>query len=156
LATWDFTGQPGSEASVSASSTAPGVTAGDFSRSSSVTAASGSGSINSTNWTTSATADTSKYYTLSVAPPAGCTISVAALSVNAKSSSTGPSIGGAATSDDSYTALASLATNTTSTPILSVANSSGSIEIRLYGYGASGSSGTMRIQGTFTVSGAIQ
>jgi hypothetical protein len=39
---------------------------------------------------------------------------------------------------------------------VSVTSASGQVEIRIYGYSATGASGTMRVQGTFSVSGSLQ
>ena len=155
LATWSFTGQSGSEASATASSTAHGVTTGAFTRASTLTATSGSGSINSSNWTTSAQPDVTKYYSLSITPPSGCSLDLTSLSIDAKSSSTGPSSMSAATSADSYAHMASVTANAVSTPALAVTGATGAVEIRIYGYGATGTSGTMRVENTFTVTGSI-
>jgi hypothetical protein len=155
LASYDFSAQSGSETSVTVSSTATGVTAGSFRRASSLTASSGSGSINSTNWATSSSRDTTKYYSVSITPPAGCAMSLTSLGVDAAKSSTGPASGAAATDADSFASTSTAATSTTSTPALSVTGATGAVEIRIYGYHASGTSGTFRVQNTFTISGSL-
>jgi hypothetical protein len=155
LATWSFTGATGSQTSTPASSTAPGVVAGAISRASSLTASSGSGSINSSNWATSATLDTSKYYTFTVAPPSGCAMDLSSLAIDAKSSSTGPTKAAVATDADSYATQATVSTSAASTPALSVNGASGMVEVRVFGYSASSASGTMRVQNTLTISGAL-
>jgi len=156
LATWDFTGAAGNQASTSSSMTATGVSAGDVARSASVTASSGSNSINSSNWTTGASPDPTKFYTFGLQPPNGCSMSLTSLAVDAKASGTGPAAASVATSDDSFTAMSTVAPNSTSTPSLSVNASTAMVEIRIYGYSATGTSGTMRIENTLTVSGSLQ
>ncbi len=156
LATWDFSAQSGTEASMAATSSAPGVVAGSFSRAAALTAASGAGSINSSGWPSTAQRDSTKYYTVSVAPPTGCSLTVSSLSIDAKSSSTGPTSAVAATSLDNFTLTGAVSTTMPSTPALSVVNAPSSVEIRIYGYSASSSSGTMRVQNTFTVTGSLQ
>jgi len=73
-----------------------------------------------------------------------------------KASATGPSTADVATSADSF-ATHSASFSSTSTPSVTLAGASGSspIEVRVYGYGASGSSGTLRIENTLTLSGSI-
>ena len=156
LATWNFSAQPGTEASAAASSTAHGVTAGAFTRSSTITAMSGSGSINSNNWTTSSQLGATRYYTLSLGPPSGCTLDLTSISIDSKSSSTGPSAASIATSADSFAHVVAVTTNSVSTPTLSVSGAAASVELRIYGYAAGGTSGTMRVENTFTVSGSVQ
>jgi hypothetical protein len=154
LATYDFSAQTGSQASTPASATATGVTATAFAREPSLTAASGSGSINSSNWPTGAL-DPTKYYTFTITPPTGCTLVVSALSINAKSSTTGPTTATVATSADSFAQETSISTTAASTPSIT-ATSAGALELRVYGYQAGGTGGTMRVQTTLTVTGALQ
>ena len=156
LGTWDFSTQSGSESMVTASSSASGVVAGSFTRAAALTAASGSGSINSSNWPSAAQRDSTKYYSVSVAPPSGCSLSIASISIDAKSSATGPASAVVATSVDSFSLTGAVSTSAPSTPALAVTNAAGSVEIRIYGYSASSSSGTLRVQNTFTVTGSLQ
>jgi hypothetical protein len=76
LATWSFAGQAGNQASTPATSQATGVTAGPVTRAAALTAVGGLDSINSNNWPLTATRDATKYYTFTLAPPAGCTLSI--------------------------------------------------------------------------------
>jgi hypothetical protein len=156
LATWSFTGETGSQSTTSGSAGAAGVVAGDFTRASALNSATGSGSINSSNWATSAQVDTSKYYALTVSPPHGCTMSITALAIDAKASGTGPASAELASDDDSFSHKTTFAPNATSSPSLSITGATGAVEIRLYGYSATGATGTMRIQNTFSVSGSLQ
>jgi len=156
LAAWSFTGEPGSQASTAATSMATGVNAGAVSRSASLTVASGVGSINSSNWPTAAALDASKYYTFTVTPPTGCQMDLTALAIDAKASGTGPTMAVVATSDDSYGQTSSLSTTAPSTPTLHVNGATGMIELRVFGFAASGTGGTLRIQNTLTLSGTLR
>jgi len=157
LAVWSFTGQTGTESSVAASSTATGVNAGAVSRSASLTVPTGgSNSINASNWPTAASLDAQKYFTLTVTPPSGCQLDLTSLSIDVSKSSTGPSMAAVATSDDSFTQTSSVSTSTTSTPALQVSGATTAIELRVYGFAAGGTAGTMRIQNTLTLSGALR
>ena len=156
LATWSFTGESGSQAQTAATAMATGVTAGPVSRSSALTVASGVGSINSSGWSTAATLDSTKYYTFSVTPPSGCLMDLTHLSTDLKSSGTGPAKIDVATSADSFAATSSATPNAVSTPTLTVTGTTATIEIRVYGYMASATSGTLRIQNTLSITGALR
>jgi hypothetical protein len=155
LASWSFSGQPGSQQSQAATSTATGVDAGLLARSAALTAVSGSSSINSSGWTTSSSRDGSEYYTLTLAPPSGCEMDLTGLSTDGKSSSTGPASAEASTSADSFGAEASVSTSGTSTPTLTVTDQTASVEIRIYGFSASSGEGTFRLEGTLSVTGSL-
>jgi hypothetical protein len=155
LAAYDFTGESGNQASTAATSTGAGITAGDVTRASTLTAVSGSDSINSSGWTTSTHADTTKYYTLSITPPSGCKLNVSSISLDTTASGSGPGAASVATSGDSFSAKTTFTPGSTSTPSLSVSGETGAVEIRIYGYGASSTAGTMRMQNTLTVSGSL-
>jgi hypothetical protein len=155
LATYDFTGEPGNQTSTKATSSATNVTAGAISRATSLTATAGVDSINSSNWTTSTKLDTTRYYTFTLTPQGSCSLDITKLSITTKASTTGPASGSLATSDDNFATTTSFAPNTTATPTLSVNGATGAVEVRVYGYGASGAGGTMRVDSTLTVSGAL-
>jgi hypothetical protein len=155
LATWSFTGATGSQTSTTASSTATNVTAGAISRMG-VTATSGSGSINAINWTTSASLDPAKYYTFTITPPAGCTLSLTGAAIDGKSSATGPTMAVIGTSKDGFAATTALSTSAASTPTLSVTGVTSTLELRVYGFAAGSTSGSFRLQNTLTLSGSIQ
>ena len=156
LATFDLTGQTGDEASVAATSSATGVTVGALSRSSALTAASGSGSINSSGWPTTASANATHYYTFSVTPSTGCTLSLSTLALDVKASATGPETGDVATSADAFATHTASFAGTSSTNVALSATGTSAIEVRVYGYAATGSGGTFRIQDTLTLSGSIE
>jgi hypothetical protein len=160
LATWLFAGATGSEVAQAASSAATGATAGAVMRSADLTAASGADSINSSAWPTSATLDTGTgYYTFSLTPPTGCTLSLTSASVTVRASGSGPATAMIGTSADAFAqteAITVAATDTTTTPALAVANDAAAVEVRVFGYGATSTSGTFRIDGTLTLSGSLQ
>ncbi len=100
LATFELGNQPGGELSVAPTATANGVSGSSLSRSISLVPNAGSGSINSSNWP--ASFDPSRYYTFSVTPSAGCTLSLTTLSPQLRASASGPSAGGVATNADTF------------------------------------------------------
>jgi len=156
LATWDFSGAAGNQDSTPSSSTATGVSAGDVARSSSLTPTAGTDSINSSNWTTGGSADTTRFYTFGLQPPSGCSMSLKSLAIDTKASSTGPGAAAVATSDDNFTQMSTFDPSSSATSTLSVDASTSMVELRVYGYSASGAAGTLRIQNTLTVSGSLQ
>lgn len=155
LATYAFAGETGSQTETVATTMATGITAGPIKRAATLTATSGAASINSTNWPTAAQVDLTKFYSFTIAPPASCAMTLTTIAIDVKSSSTGPATGALATSSDSYATFKSVSTGTPSTVTASV-TSSAMVEVRVYGYGASSASGTMRVQGTLTINGTIQ
>jgi hypothetical protein len=156
LATWDFAGAPGSQVATAAKSSAPGVFAATVMRSAMLVPSAGANSISSSNWTTAAQPDKTLYYTLSITPPSGCAVSLTGMSVDVASSGTGPTAAAVATSADTFAQTAPISTATPSTPMLSVSKSAAVVELRIYGFGASGTAGTMRVQNMVTVSGSLQ
>jgi hypothetical protein len=155
LVTFDLTAQPGNEVSAPATSST-GLTSSALSRAAALTPELGSGSINSTGWTTSGTADPSDYYTFTVTPGSGCTVTLTSVAIDVQASSTGPSKGDVATSADAFaTHTASFAGTSTPTVTLTGVGGTGAIELRVYGYGAQDPTGTFRIQNTLTLSGSI-
>jgi len=154
LATWDLSGQTGSETMVPAATNATGVTAGELTRAAALTATSGTGSINSSGWPTTGALDATKYYAFTVSPPSGCSIKLTGVAIDVKSSGTGPATGALATSADAFGSTTTVSTAAASTPTMTTTSST-TLEIHVYGYSATGSSGTMRIQNTLTVNGSI-
>lgn len=156
LASWSLAGLPGSQTSTAATSSAPGVTAGSLQRSAALTALAGSGSMNASNWATGAQLDPTRYFTVALTPPAGCTVSVSALALDLKASSTGPASAAVATSADAFAQSVPANPNAATTPALAVTGATGAVEIRIYGYAAAGATGTMRVQNTLQVTGSLQ
>jgi len=155
LATWTLTGQPGSQTSTPSTSSAPGVSAGALTRAPGLTAAAGTNSINSTNWP-AAQLDPTKFYTMMITPPAGCSISTSSLAIDVSSSGTGPTSAAVATSADSFAHTTTVSTTAASMPALTVTAATGVLELRVYGFSASATTGTMRIQNTLSITGALQ
>ena len=155
LATWAFAGQPGSQVSTPAASSATGIVAGPVARSGGVSAVSGAGSINSNGWELGSARNLAKYYTLTIAPPSGCQLDLTKLAIDANASSSGPAMGSVATSADAFAATTAASTAAPSTPALAVVGASGMIEVRIYGFAALAASGTFRIQNTLTISGSL-
>lgn len=155
LATWNLTGQTGSEVQVVAGTMGPGIVAGALTRSAAITASTGSGSINSTNWSSQATADNTKYYKLTIAPPAGCSLKITGLSLDLKASGSGPAAASVATSVDAFAAMISASTAAPSTPALTVTSAS-AIELHIYGFSSTSTAGTLRVQSSLVIRGSLQ
>ena len=156
VASWSFVGESGSQASTAASMNVSAATASPVSRSAGLTVASGTGSINSSNWAVGATLDPGKYYTFAVTPPSGCLLDLTSLAIDSKSSTTGPALAGVATSADSFGQTSPVSVNNpAATSTLMVSGASGMVEVRVFGYMASASTGTYRIQNTLTLSGSL-
>jgi len=156
LATFDFSGEPGNQTATPATSIASGVTAGDLARSSSLTATSGTSSINASNWTTSQNLDSTRYYTFTLTPDSGCTLDVSTLAITTTASKTGPANAALATSDDGFSSTVAFTVGASDTPSVGVSGATNAVEVRIYGFGASSTAGTLRINSTLTVSGSVQ
>jgi len=156
LVTFDFTGDPGNQASTAPKTTAAGVTAGSLTRSGSLTAVAGTSSINASNWSTAAKPDATRYYAFTLTPDPKCALDLTSLSVDSTSSSTGPAKGAVATSDDQFATTTAFAAGAPATVTLSVNQATKAVEVRVYGYAAAGAAGTMRLQTTLSVSGALK
>jgi hypothetical protein len=156
LVTFDLTGQTGSEASVAATSSATGITGGALTRAAALSAVSGADSINSSGWSTAAMADKTLYYAFSVTPSSGCTVRVASLAIQTTASGTGPAHFDVGTSVDNYTALSTAYAGTSVDTVTLSASAAGIVTVHVFGYGATGSAGTMRIENTMTLTGSIE
>jgi hypothetical protein len=94
-------------------------------------------------------------YTFALTPGAGCSLDLKSVDLDVKASGKRPTTGDLATSADSFTEhSASFAGTSKGTATVS-ATGSGALEIRVYGHGASGTGGTLRIQNTMIVSGSL-
>ena len=153
LASWDMTSQPGSQTETPAATNRPGLTASALSRASTLTPTAGTGSINSSNWATGGV-DPGKYYTLTITPPSGCTVALTMMSIDVLSSSTGPANASVATSADTFAHGTTISTAAPSMPALT-ASATSALEIRIYGFAASATTGTMRVQNMLSVTGAL-
>lgn len=155
LARWDLTGEAGNQATSAADMQAPGVTAGVIARSAGLTAVSGLNSINSSNWSTAAQMDPTKYYTFTLAPPAGCMVAVTQVTIDARSSGTGPAMGALATSVDTYATTTAVSTSAP-VNVAVTASSATMIELRVYGWAATSTGGTLRVQSALSVDGELR
>jgi hypothetical protein len=156
LATWTFAGAAGTQASTPVATMANGITAGPVTRAAALTAVAGANSINSSNWPVAATRDLTKYYAFTVSPPAGCTLSISGITVDARSSGTGPVSAQISTSTDSYAATTSASTTAAGLVAMAVMDAPAMVEVRVYGYAASATGGTMRLQTTLSVDGQLK
>jgi hypothetical protein len=156
LATWSFANQLGTETSVAVGSAAPGVVAGAIARSAALTPAAGAGSISSSNWPTTAHLDMSTYYTLTVAPPAGCVLDLDTMDVDAEASQTGPASAEILTSADNFLVPAQVFTAMPTAATLQVTAAGSAVELRLFGYFAATGSGTLALDGSLDVRGEIR
>ncbi len=116
---------------------------------------SGSGSINSSGWATGSTRDSAKYYTFTVEPPANCELDVTGLSIVTSKSTTGPASAEVGTSADSFVATVAVSSSGSSSPTLTVTDETSTVEVRVYGFDAGSTEGTMRIESTLSVSGKL-
>ena len=157
LVTFDFSADPGNQLATAPKSAAAGITAGSLTRSGSLTAVSGASSINASNWATAAKLDPTRYYAFTITPDPNCALDLGSVSIDSKSSSSGPTSGAVATSDDKFATATSFAAGTAVAKVtLSVSQASNAVEVRVYGYNATGAAGTMRLQTTLSVSGALK
>lgn len=156
LGTWSFAGQPGTQASTAAASSAPGVMASGISRAPALMAAAGTGSISAGNWPTGSQLDSQSYFTLALTGPSGCTLEVSTLAIDAKSSTTGPASAAVGTSADAFAHTVAVSTSAPSMPSLAVMSTTGNLEIRIYGFAATATGGTLRIQNMLSVSGVLR
>jgi hypothetical protein len=156
IALWDLTGQPGTQTSSPAANTLAGVTAQPLARSSALMPSPGTDSISSSNWPTSFQADPGSYYTLSLAAPSGCMLSISSVMLDVKSSSTGPVSAVLSTSEDGFMQQAPVSTASPGEVSISVTSMTGMIELRVFGFAAPASTGTMRIENQLTIMGTVQ
>jgi len=155
LATWDLAGAPGTQASSPATSMVPSLTAGALSRSSTLTATAGTDSINAASWPTTGQLDPASYFTLTIAAPNGCALDLTGAALDVKSSGTGPASAAIAASDTAFAQTTPVSTTAAGAVALSVANASGQVELRIFGFAASANTGTMRIENQLTISGSM-
>lgn len=156
LAVWDLAGQPGTQASTAAATTLPGVTAQPLARSPSLMPSPGTDCISASNWPSGGQPDPSSYFTLALSAPSGCTLSLSSIMLDVKSSGTGPTSAILSTSEDGFTQQVPVSTTAPGQISLSLTATSGTIELRVLGFAASASTGTMRIENQLSVMGSVQ
>ena len=163
LGNYATTGLSGVTVSIAPSNVATNTTFSNLTRGSGLTATSVTNAFNSSGWTTSATPDANDYYEFTITPNAAHQFSASELRVGLQRSSTGPANVVLRTSLDSFATnvgpvitppIAPAATATSVidlTPVSGLQNSSTPVTLRLYGYGAGSSAGTLRIERVTTV-----
>jgi hypothetical protein len=132
------------------------MSAGAVSRAPDLVATTGSNSIAATNWATTAHLDATKYFTLSVTPPAGCKMDLTMMAVDALADGVGPTSAEVLTSDDSFVFPENVSTSAPSMPALVVTGATAAVELRIFGFFAATGSGALQLQHTLTVSGALR
>ena len=163
LGNFATTGLSGVSVSIAASNVAPNATFSNLTRGSGLTATSVTNAFNSSGWTTAASPDANDYYEFTITPHTAHQFSASELRIGLQRSSTGPPNVVLRTSLDAFTSnigpiitppIAPVAVATFVFDLTGVAglqNSSTPVTLRLYGYGASSSAGTLRIERVTTV-----
>ncbi len=131
------------------------MTAGDVKRGGALTPSAGTGSISSSGWSVGAL-DTTKFYTITLTAPSGCALDATGLALDATSSGTGPTSAAVGTSADAFATTIPASTTAAGTVNLTATAAGGMLEIRIYGSGATATTGTMRIQNTLSVTGTVR
>lgn len=153
LATYTFTGSPGNQASEPVDLQPLGATFSDVTRGPGVTAFAGANSINSVNWTTSASISTVDYYEWTVTPTAGFEVDLDQLQFSERRSATaihnfqlrssldafGSALWTVPVPDDILTRRQTFNFGPEFDDITSA------VTFRLFGYAAEGGSGTWRL-----------
>lgn len=167
LAAWDFNGNTGSEVSVNATTNSANLLTSTITRGAGLVAASKANSFNSNNFTISGIKSdaitNSDYLQITISPQTNYEVSLSTLDANFCRSSTGPntfqwqySLDGFSTigidfgAEISYTGtetngLAQTQINLSNIPVLQNVNFGHTITLRLYGWGATGSSGSFSL-----------
>ena len=157
LVSFDLTKIVAGQASLAPTTKGPGVNAASLAIVG-VTVAPTNGAMNATNWPMGGV-DVTKYYSFSVTPPAGCRMTLTALTVDLKASSAGPAMAAMATSVDGYAALTSLAISSAggsaTVPLAGIRGVNGSVEIHVFGFNARSTVGTMRIENMLSLPGSL-
>lgn len=154
IVTFSFTGAAGNESSFAPDSQPVGATVGSMTRGSGLTADTTAGTFNSSSWTTGLSADANDYYTFSITPHSGISMSLTRLELDERRSASGIRNWSVRSSLDSFgsdLALFSvpddISTRTDQAVALNSAFGSltSSLEFRIYGFAAESGSGTWRI-----------
>ena len=77
------------------------------------------------------------------------------MAIDVSASATGPANASVGTSADTFTHAVQISTSAPSTPALTV-SATGALEVRIYGFAASATTGTMRVQNMLSVTGSLQ
>ena len=121
-----------------------------------VTTVSTNQAMNASDWPTGAV-DLGKHFTFTVTPPAGCVLTVTSLSVDLKASSTGPKAAAVGSSVDGFGARVSVPITSAQVvvPLPGILHVASALELRVFGSAADASSGTLRLEGTLSVTGTV-
>ena len=167
LVTYDFTSQPGDQASTNPSSTAANMFASAITRGTGVTASAASNTMSSNNWTTG-TIDLNDYYELTLTPLGGYALDLDNLNFRERRSNTGIRNFEVRTSLDGYSASYfstavpddNLERNQTFTFPAAFSSITSAITIRIYGYNAEAATGTWQLRNNsttnnFSITGSV-
>jgi len=77
------------------------------------------------------------------------------MAIDVSSSSSGPANASVGTSADTFAHAVTISTSVPSMPALT-ASATSALEVRIYGFAATATTGTMRVQNTLSVTGALQ
>ncbi|MDD3235240.1 MAG: MBL fold metallo-hydrolase [Candidatus Cloacimonetes bacterium] len=163
LMSWEFSSYAGNETSGTANVIAPNVStvapSGTVARGAGLTAATNGGRFNANNWA-SGTLDGAitgnDYMTFSIAPASGYKMALSTLNFRLERSGTGPNAFTFRSSIDGFTADIGTVSYTTTTwtpfslTLTGFSELRSSVEFRMYGYGATGTSGSAGFEGTGT------
>jgi hypothetical protein len=111
--------------------------------------------MSSSNWPTTAHLDPSTYYTLTVTPPDGCLLDLTTMDVNAETSQTGPTSAEILTSADNFLFPTQVFTAMPTSATLQVSDAGSAVELRIFGFFAATGSGTLALDGSLDVRGAV-
>lgn len=152
---FDTTGKAGNEATITATATDPNVQGPvALARGPGLAANAGADSFNSSGWALGAAIGADDYLAFTVAPASKFTLTLASLVFDHDRSNTGPQSFEVRTSLDGFAAAIATFDVPTANPIAdetvtfgpAFANLGGPVEVRLYGFRASGTGGTWRIK----------
>lgn len=157
LASWDFLGNSGSEATVNAT-VVTGIDSGVVSRGAGINAANNSDRFNANNFTQPTLAGAvanNDYFQFTITPTSGNQISITEVFFNYERSGTGPTEGALRSSVDGYTTnlatFTGLLNNSSHTVDLSgagITNQSSTVTFRLYLYGNTNADGSAGFEGS--------
>jgi Secretion system C-terminal sorting domain len=170
LAVWDFENAttPTAPSNTAANGIASPISLGAAQAASYFTGFSSLKAISTTGFPSTTTPDLTKYYEFTITPNAGFGVNISEISFHIQRSNTGPTGWVLRGSTDNFVTAINVATNTVAVPTVFASTqqttgtittnaslqSISNITFRLYGIGASGTSGTMRID-NLTILGTI-
>lgn len=154
LVSYSFTGAAGNEVSFAPDTVPAGLTASAMTRGSGLTGSANSGTFAAANFTTGVALDANDYFTFSLAPAAGMSLTLTRLELDERRSGTGirnwsvrssldgfsQDLGAFSVPDDTNTRL-----NQTTALGAAFQDLAHPVEFRVYGFGAEAASGTWRL-----------